>query len=104
MKRRVNKTDVVGRLAQLAFDRGNDAVKLLYLEPEDLEGLEKLDLRHLAELKRGANGSVEMKFTSRLELLQLLTNLLENESSGAASLVSALDGAAAALGKKAHGN
>ena len=97
MKRKVKKADVICDLAQLAFGGCNDAVKLLYLEPDDLSGLDSLDLRHIAELKRAANGAVEIKFTSRLELLQLLMGLLEEDNGGAESLVSALDGAAAAL-------
>lgn len=102
MKRRVKKTDVICELARLAFSGCNDAVKLLYLEPDDLKGLDGLDLRHISELKRGAKGEVEIKFTSRLELLQLLMGLLESDSGGAESLVSALDGAAAALGGSGH--
>ena len=100
MKRKVKKKDVVSDLAQLAFGGCNDAVKLLYMEPDDLSGLDDLDLRHISELKRSAAGGVEIKFTSRLELLQLLTNLLESDSGMAESFVSALDSAAAALGEK----
>ena len=99
MKRKVKKKDVVSELAQLAFGGCNDAVKLLYMEPDDTAGLDSLDLRHISELKRSATGAVEIKFTSRLELLQMLTGLLENDSDSAESFVSALDSAAAALEK-----
>ncbi|MGI6028256.1 MAG: hypothetical protein ACOX81_02450 [Candidatus Heteroscillospira sp.] len=98
MKRKVKKSDIVCKLAQLAFSGCNDAVKLLYMEPDELSGLDDLDLRHISELKRSSNGAVEIKFTSRLELMQLLLGLLESESEGAEGFVSALDSAAAMLG------
>ena len=80
------------------------AKSLLYMEPEDLSGLDKLDLRHISELKRSGNGGVEIKFASRLELLQLLTILLESDAGSAESFVSALSSAAAALGEKDEDN
>ena len=98
LKKKIKKADLVSALAQLALGGCNDAVKLLYLEPEELSGIDELDLRHISELKRSPSGAVEIRLTNRLELLKLLAGMLDAESNPAESFVTALDSAAAALG------
>ena len=74
----LTQQDVLRRMADLAFGRANDCVRLV-LEPEvDVRGLE-LDL--LAELKRSEKGALEVKLVDRTALLQaLLQHLTEAET------------------------
>ncbi len=96
MESNVGKQDVIQNLAQLAFGDCGDAVKLLYFGPEELGNLDKLELRHIAEIHRAANGAMVIKFVSRLELLKLLAELMQDDD-GDAGLLGALNDAAAAL-------
>lgn len=97
MKKKMKKKDLVQMLAKLAFGSCNDAAKLLYLSPESIEQISELDLRLVSELKRGTNGSVEIKLTNRPELLKLLAELLEDDGTAAESFFRAVDSAAAAV-------
>ncbi len=62
----VCRADVVRRLAQLAFGRANDCVKLVLLDAPDLDAL---DLSLLAEVKRNDKGTVEVKLVDRIRAL-----------------------------------
>ena len=76
--RKKKEEDVVERITELAFGRANDAVKLVFLDPEQPEQLaeiEGLDLSMVSEVKRSGNGSVEVKLLNRIALLELLAQL-----------------------------
>lgn len=72
----IRREDAVRRLAQLAFGRANDAVRLA-LRPEEVDP-ETLDLSAVAEFKVTDKG-VEVKLTDRVRALETLFNLLESE-------------------------
>ncbi len=73
------------RLARSMMKKSNDAVKLAYLEGDNLtEQIDGLDLSLLSELKRNANGTVEIKLVDRVKALTELTALLR-EAEGAPS-------------------
>lgn len=63
------RQDVLRRLAQLAFGRANDCVKLVLSEEPDLDAL---DLSLLSEVKRNDKGTVEVKLIDRVRALQEL--------------------------------
>ena len=65
----VCKADVLRRLAQLAFGRANDCVKLVLL---DDPALDELDLSLLSEVKRNEKGTVEIKLMDRIRALEQL--------------------------------
>lgn len=65
----VCRKDVLRRLAQLAFGRANDCVKLVLLDAPDLE---TLDLSLLSEVKRNDKGTVEIKLIDRVRALEQL--------------------------------
>nr|DAP09098.1 MAG TPA: Terminase small subunit [Caudoviricetes sp.] len=65
----VMRQDVIRRLAQLAFGRANDCVKLALLDAPDLE---ELDLSLLSEVKRNEKGTVEIKLVDRIRALEQL--------------------------------
>jgi hypothetical protein len=70
---------LLSELRRLAKWRNNDVVKLLFLEREDLDLVDGLDLTGLTELRRGTNGSFEVKFVDRLQVLELMRELMEKE-------------------------
>ena len=65
----VCRQDVIRRLAQLAFGRANDCVRLVL---EDKPDMDALDLSLLSELKRNDKGTVEVKLVDRLRALEQL--------------------------------
>lgn len=65
----VCRQDVIRRLAQLAFGRANDCVKLVLL---DAPKLDELDLSLLSEVKRNEKGTVEIKLIDRIRALEQL--------------------------------
>ena len=65
----IRRTDVVRRMAELAFGRANDCVRLAL---EDGANLEKLDLSLLSEVKRNDKGTVEVRLVDRLKALEQL--------------------------------
>ena len=65
----IRRQDVTRRLAELAFGRANDCVKLAL---EDAPCLDELDLSLLSEVKRNEKGPVEIKLIDRLQALEQL--------------------------------
>ena len=53
-------------------------MKLAFTEPDRLN-IDALDLTMLSELRRGANGSVELKLLNRLDALEIMMNALRDE-------------------------
>lgn len=91
----IRREDVVRRLAQLAFGRANDAVRLA-LHPETADP-DTMDLSALSELKVTDKG-VELKLIDRVRALETLYGLLESGGdSGAEDLYRALEDAAGQL-------
>lgn len=65
----VSRQDVLRRLAQLAFGRANDCVKLVLSEHPDID---TLDLSLLSEVKRNDKGTVEVKLFDPIKALEQL--------------------------------
>lgn len=88
----IRKEDAVRRLAQLAFGRANDAMKLA-LHAECLDP-DALDLSAVAEFKVTDKG-VEVKLVDRIRALEALCKTLESGGeNGAEDLYQALEDAA----------
>ena len=88
----LRREDVLRRLAELAFGRANDAVRLA-LRPGEADP-EALDLSAVAELKVTEKG-VELKLVDRVRALETLCALLEDGGQdGAEELCRALREAA----------
>ena len=66
---KIRREDVTRRLAELAFGKANDCVRLAL---EDEPRLDKLDLSLLSEVKRNDKGTVEIKLIDRLQALEQL--------------------------------
>ncbi len=83
----LTQADVARRLAELAFGRANDCVKLAFTEDP---AVEKLDLSLLSEIKRSEKGTVEIKLVDRLKALEQLAQAAEAEGTDLESFLQAL--------------
>lgn len=83
----VRQKDVVRRLAELAFGRVNDCVKLALGAETDLD---ELDLSLLTEVKRSDKGMVEVKLIDRLRVLEQLAQVIEKDDEDMASFLQAV--------------
>lgn len=86
---RLKREDVARRLAELAFGKANDCVKLV-LEEDAV--LDKLDLSLLSEVKRNDKGTVEIRLVDRLKALEQLALLAEAGGDDLESFLKALQG------------
>lgn len=91
----LRREDALRRLAQLAFGRANDAVRLA-LSPREVDPGD-LDLSAVAELKVTDKGGVEVKLVDRVRALEALCGLLGETGGGAEELYQALEDAAGRL-------
>ena len=78
-KEPVTRKEVLRAMMDLAKGAANDTVKLAYLEGEDRDVIDSLDLGCLTEFKRSGNGTIELKLTDRADILAELMKLLEEE-------------------------
>ena len=85
----LTREDVARRLAELAFGRANDCVKLVLEEGVQIDGL---DLSLLTELKRNDKGTVEVQLVDRLKALEQLANLAQSQGTDLESFLQALQG------------
>ena len=86
---KISRSDVTRRLAELAFGKVNDCVRLVL---DDDPEVEKLDLGQLCEIKRNDKGTVEIKLVDRLRALEQLCQLAEQEGEDMESFLKALSG------------
>ena len=85
----VRRQDVTRRLAELAFGKANDCVRLAL---EDAPDLEKLDLSLLSEVKRNDKGTVEIKLIDRLQALEQLAEVAGEDGGDLEAFLQALQG------------
>ena len=85
----IRRQDVTRRLAELAFGKANDCVKLAL---EENLCLDKLDLSLLSEVKRNEKGTVEIKLVDRLRALEQLAQTAGEEKSDMDAFLQALQG------------
>lgn len=86
---KLTREDVARRLAELAFGKANDCVRLVI---EDDPQLKKLDLSLLTEVKRNDKGTVEVKLVDRLKALEQLAILAQDQGQELESFLKALQG------------
>ena len=85
----IRRQDVTRRLAELAFGKANDCVKLAL---EDDLCLDDLDLSLLSEVKRNEKGTVEIKLIDRLRALEQLAQTAREDRPDMDSFLQALQG------------
>ena len=86
---RLTREDVARRLAELAFGRANDCVRLVLEEEPELK---KLDLSLLSEVKRSDKGAVEVRLVDRLKALEQLALMAQDGGQDLESFLNALQG------------
>lgn len=84
---RLQRQDVARRLAELAFGKANDCVRLVL---EEDPCVEKLDLSLLSEVKRSEKGMVEIKLIDRLQVLECLAEMTGENGTELESFLQAL--------------
>ena len=85
----IRRQDVTRRLAELAFGKANDCVKLAL---EENICLDELDLSLLSEVKRNDKGTVEIELIDRLRALEQLAQTAGEERSDVDAFLQALQG------------
>ena len=84
-----HREELLERLRKLADRPVNDAVRLAFLTPETAEQAKELDLSGLTELKRSDKG-VELKFVDQIRVLEMMRELIEQNTDGAEEFFRAL--------------
>lgn len=84
---KIRRSDVTRRLAELAFGKANDCVRLAL---EDAPKLDKLDLSLLSEVKRNGKGTVEIRLIDRLRALEQLAQSAGEDAEAAQAFLQAL--------------
>jgi len=85
----IRRQDVTRRLAELAFGKANDCVRLAL---EENPCLEDLDLSLLSEVQRPEQGTVEIKLIDRLRALEQLAQTAGAEKTDVDAFLQALQG------------
>ena len=85
----LTREDVARRLAELAFGKANDCVKLVLDDDAKLDGL---DLSLLTELKRNDKGTLEVRLVDRLRALEQLAVLAQSSGTDLESFLQAMQG------------
>lgn len=85
----VDRQDVTRRLAELAFGRVNDCVRLVLEEHPEVGNL---DLSLLSEVRRSDKGGVEVKLIDRLRVLEQLTRMTDESGTDMDAFLQALQG------------
>ena len=86
---KLTREDVARRLAELAFGKANDCVKLVL---DESASVDKLDLSLLTELKRNDKGTLEVRLVDRLKALEQLALLAESGGTDLESFLQAMQG------------
>lgn len=89
MGKKKSREEIIRYLERLAFYRPNDGIRIAFAEePVDWR---RLRLEGVAEFKRHANGTVELKFLDRLKALELLVRLQEERTEEGAGIENFLE-------------
>ena len=86
---KLKREDVARRLAELAFGRANDCVRLVL---EQDPRLNRLDLSLLSEVKRSEKGAVEVRLIDRLRALEQLAQMAEDDNTDLEAFLKAMQG------------
>ena len=86
---KVQKQDVNRRLAELAFGKANDCVRLALEEGLDLD---ELDLTLLSEVKRNSKGDIEVRLVDRLKVLEQLAQVVVEDEDEMEAFMQSLQG------------
>lgn len=83
---KIGYEEVLGRLVRLGFGSGKECAVLL----EGRWDQEDVDLSLVSEVKKGANGNIELKLIDRVSILNRLLELLKTDEDGAEAFLRSL--------------
>ena len=86
---KLKREDVARRLAELAFGRANDCVRLVLAQDPRLN---RLDLSQLSGVKRSEKGAEEGRLIDRLRALEQLAQMAEDDNTDLEAFLKALQG------------
>ena len=95
-ERQALRREMLAYLRKLAEWKVNNAVKLLFLEADGVSKVGRLDLAGVTEVKRSANGSLEVKCVDKVRVLSMMRELMDRDRDG--ELGDFLDGLSGAEG------
>ena len=84
----LRRQDVARRLAELAFGKANDCVRLVLEEKPEVDALE---LSLLSEIKRNEKGTVEIRLIDRIRALEKLMELTQPRNDCAEAFFAAME-------------
>ena len=82
-----DRKEILEQIRSMARSRPNDAVKLAFLDQEQMESIDGMDLMMLSELKRSGNGGVEIKLNDPLQTMERLLELLDDQKEQAGGIL-----------------
>lgn len=85
-EQKIGYEDVIRRLTRLGFGTGSECAVLLEGQWNEKE----LDLSLVSEVKRSANGAMEIKLIDRVGILNRLLELMKTEDDGAEAFLRSL--------------
>ena len=77
-RRQKDRKEILEQIRSMAKSRPNDAVKLAFLDKDQVGIIDEMDLMMLSELKRSGNGGVEVKLNDPLQTMERLLELLDD--------------------------
>ncbi len=86
MTEKIGYEDVLERLVRLGFGNGSECAVLLEGRWTD----DNVDLSLVSEVKKGANGNIELKLIDRVSILNRLLELLKTDEDGAEAFLRSL--------------
>ncbi|GHV28860.1 hypothetical protein FACS189481_0410 [Clostridia bacterium] len=79
MNQKKIRDQIIRMLKKCVFGTAKNAIKLLFNNEEEMhKQIKKLDLLNVAEIKKGKNNSIEIKFVDRLKALDKLCELMND--------------------------
>lgn len=84
------RRELMESLRRLARWRKNDGVKLVFLDPEELDRVDGMDLMGIREVKRAGNGAIEVKFVDQMAVLEMLRQMQNGQDGALESFTAAL--------------
>ena len=75
----MDRQEIIKELRRIIRSKNNDAIKLAWLDQQEVPNIDGLDLRGVVEVKRSEKGAFEVKFADKLKALELLERISARE-------------------------
>ena len=82
MEKEILRSEIIGKIYELAFSKANDAISLAFLDEISEKKLRRLELGPLVEMHKLSNGTVDVKLVDRVKLLEMLLSVTQAQEGG----------------------